>query len=285
MGTVYQIPWNSGTVRAAVAYPIELFRCPACTSNTLEHASSRLTCQSCQETYAAGDGYVDMFYESASGEPLAATAEQKLMESELMARVYERFWRPAFVRVLAGRGASATTGGFPGEFFIHKNALAMEDHEGPWLDLSCGPGTFTRAMAASAPGEWVVGLDISKPMLDVAARRARGYGNVVLARADAHQLPLADESFGGVNCSGALHSYDDPESVFREIHRILRPGGIFVGATFRSAETTVGKFAARVAGIRRYDPPELRAWLSRIGLADYEEIRLGGAFIFRVRRP
>jgi ubiquinone/menaquinone biosynthesis C-methylase UbiE len=207
------------------------------------------------------------------------------MESELVARLYERFWRPAFVRTLAGSGARALTGGFTGEFFIHKNALAMEDHLGPWLDLSCGPGIFTRAMAAACPGEWVLGLDISRAMLDVAARRARGYANVLLIRGDAHDLPLADGSFGGVNSSGALHAYDDPEEVFSEVRRVLKPGGIFVGSTFAESATLLGRLAARMAGIRRYEPPELRAWLSRIGFADYEEIRLGGAFIFRVRRP
>src|SRR5690606_40039337 len=76
-------------------------------------------------------------------------SEQRLMESELVARAYERFWRPAFVRVLAGSGAGSRTGGFPGEFFIHKNALAMDDREGPWLDVSCGPGTFTQIGRAS----------------------------------------------------------------------------------------------------------------------------------------
>ena len=30
---------------------------------------------------------------------------------------------------------------------------------------------------------------------------------------------------------------------------------------------------------------ELRAWLSRIGFSDYEELRLGGSFVFKVRRP
>jgi hypothetical protein len=41
----------------------------------------------------------------------------------------------------------------------------------------------------------------------------------------------------------------------------------------------------RAAGIRRFEPSELRAWLQRIGFSDYEEVRLGGAFVFRVRRP
>lgn len=207
------------------------------------------------------------------------------MESELVANLYERFWRPGFVRVMAGKGAAAGTGGFAGEFFIHKNCLAMEDREGPWLDLSCGPGLFTRAMAASDPGGLIVGLDISRAMLEAAIRRAKGYSNVALIRGDAHRLPFVDKSFGGVNNTGALHAYDDPEQVFHEVLRVLRPGGVYVGSTFAQSRSLMSRTASKLAGIRRFNPLEMRAWLSRIGFADYEEIQFGDAFIFRVRKP
>jgi SAM-dependent methyltransferase len=218
-------------------------------------------------------------------ERAASTAEQRLMQSQLVARLYDRTWRPAFVRLLAGKGASAELGGVGGEMFIHKHSLAIEEREGPWLDLSCGPGVFTRAIGAAAPGALVAGLDISQAMLEVAARRTSAYSNVVLIRGDAHSLPFADASFGGVNNAGALHVYDDPERVFREVWRVLRPGGIYVGSTFAEAASLLGKVVARAAGIRRFAPPELRSWLQRLGFADYEDLRVGGAIIFRTRRP
>jgi SAM-dependent methyltransferase len=262
---------------------VELLRCPACSSEEMETHGGDLSCPSCNATFGDRGGWLDLL--DAAHEPIASTPEQRLMESELVARIYERFWRPAFVRVFAGGGASSATGGFSGEFFIHKNALGMEDREGPWLDLSCGPGNFTRAMASSSPGAWVVGLDISRAMLEVAAKRSRGYSAVALVRADAHDLPFRSGSFVGVNNSGALHVYDDPEAVFNEVMRVIKPGGVFVGGTFAPASSMFGRIAARVAGIRRFDPKELRVWLSRVGFADYEEIRLGDAFIFRVRKP
>jgi ubiquinone/menaquinone biosynthesis C-methylase UbiE len=122
-------------------------------------------------------------------------------------------------------------------------------------------------------------------MLEVAARRVHGYGNIGLVRADAHDLPFAGESFTGVNNAGALHAYDDAEAVFSEIIRVLCPGGIYVGSTFAQSRSPLGRLTARMAGIRRFELPELRAWLSRIGFADYEEIRLGNSVIFRVRKP
>lgn len=262
----------------------KLFRCPGCRAVDLTLQSRQMTCENCSRSISGRAGYYD-FLESPLDQRAASTAEQRLMESELVARVYERFWRPAFVRVMAGPGAHGTTGGFAGEFFIHKNSLGMDQRSGPWLDLSCGPGIFSRAMASASPGSWVVGLDISRAMMETAARRGRGYDNLVFVRGDAHDLPLADGCLGGVNNSGALHVYDDPDAVFGEVLRVLRPGGLLVGSTFAPSRSLAGRLTARMAGIRRFDPSELRAWLSRVGFADYEEVRLGDAFIFRVRKP
>ena len=257
--------------RCRAAAPFADLRTPRCSACGLEPANT-------------APNILDLI-DVSIGEPPTTSTEQRLMESDLVARIYDRFWRPAFVRLLAGRGAGASVGGLAGELFIHKHGLSLDDRPGPWLDLSCGPGAFARALAAAAPGALIVGLDLSRAMLDVAAQRTGGYTNVVLVRADAHALPFVDGAFGGVNNAGALHAYDDPELVFREIRRVLRPGGLYVGSTFAEAPSLFGRLAARAAGIRRFEPAELRAWLQRIGFADYEDVHLGGALVFRVRRP
>ena len=265
---------------------LALLRCPRCQTPGALRANRAVPCDRCAlELPAQPNGVVDLLDVATRGEPTASTPEQRFMESALVARAYERIWRPTFVRVLAGRGAGAGIGGFTGELYVHKHSLGLDERQGPWLDLSCGPGLFTRAIAAAAPGALVVGLDISRAMLDVAAKRAQGYGNVALVRADAHALPFVDGSIGGVNNAGALHAYDDPEQVFREILRVLQPGGVYVGSTFAEAPTLVGRWAARAAGIRRFDPPELRAWLGRVGFTEFEDLRLGGAFMFRAKKP
>jgi SAM-dependent methyltransferase len=264
------------------ALPILL--CPRCHTDAPFKDLRTPRCRSCGLEPTLSHGVLDLI-DSSAGEAPTVTTEQRLMESELVARIYDRFWRPSFVRLFAGKGAGAAVGGLSGELFIHKHGLALDDRTGPWLDLSCGPGAFARALAAAAPGALVVGLDISRAMLEVAAQRTSGYSNVVLVRADAHALPFTSGVFAGVNNAGALHAYDDPELVFREIRRVLAPGGHYVGSTFAEAPSLLGRIAARAAGIRRFEPSELRAWLQRIGFADYEDLRLGGALVFRVRRP
>jgi SAM-dependent methyltransferase len=265
---------------------LPILACPRCRSASPFTDLRAPRCSTCGlEPATAIPGVLDLIDVAGAGEPTAASTEQRLMESDLVARLYDRVWRPTFVRLLAGKGAGAAVGGLPGELFIHKHSLSLDDRPGPWLDLSCGPGAFVRALAASAPGALVVGLDISRAMLDVAAQRTKGYTNAVLIRGDAHALPFVDRAFGGVNNAGALHAYDDPELVFREVHRVLRSGGIYVGSTFAEAPSLLGRITARAAGIRRFEPGELRAWLQRIGFSDYEDVRLGDAFVFRVKRP
>ncbi|HEY6176541.1 MAG TPA: methyltransferase domain-containing protein [Kofleriaceae bacterium] len=264
---------------------LPILSCPRCRTEAPFKDLRTPRCRGCGlEPAPSAHGVIDLL-DASAGELPAYTTEQRLMESELVARIYDRFWRPTFVRLLAGKGAGAAVGGLSGELFIHKHGLGLDDRSGPWLDLSCGPGAFARALAAAAPGALIVGLDISRAMLDVAAQRTAGYTNVVLVRADAHALPFVDGAFGGVNNAGALHAYDDPELVFREIRRVLKSGGHYVGSTFAEAPSLLGRLTARAAGIRRFDPSELRAWLQRIGFSDYEDVRLGGALVFRVRRP
>lgn len=264
---------------------LPILSCPRCRADAPFKELRRPRCRTCGlEPSTAVPGVLDLI-DTSAGEAPTVTTEQRLMESELVARLYDRFWRPSFVRLFAGKGAGAAVGGLAGELFIHKHGLGLDDRSGPWLDLSCGPGAFARALAAAAPGALVVGLDLSRAMLDVAAQRTAGYSNVVLVRADAHAMPFVDGAFAGVNNAGALHAYDDPELVFREVRRVIQPGGYFVGSTFAEAPSLLGRLAARAAGIRRFDPGELRTWLQRIGFADYEDVRLGGALVFRVRRP
>ena len=264
---------------------LPILSCPRCRAEPPFKDLRTPRCRTCGlEPATTVPGLLDLI-DTSAGEAPTVTAEQRLMESELVARLYDRFWRPTFVRLLAGKGAGAAVGGLSGELFIHKLGLGLDDRPGPWLDLSCGPGAFARALAAAAPGALVVGLDLSRAMLDVAAQRTAGYSNVVLVRADAHAMPFVDGAFAGVNNAGALHAYDDPELVFREIRRVLQPGGHYVGSTFAEAPSLLGRLTARAAGIRRFEPSELRTWLQRIGFADYEDVRLGGALVFRVRRP
>lgn len=88
------------------------------------------------------------------------------------------------------------------------------------LDAGCGDGVFARAVAAPT----VVGVDAAAPMVE----RARSRG-VDARQAGIEDLPFADGEFDVVVCNWVLYHLPDVEAGVRELARVLRPGGRFVG--------------------------------------------------------
>lgn len=99
------------------------------------------------------------------------------------------------------------------------------------LDVGCGCG-LDAAVAAleSGPTGRVVGLDLSRPMIDAAERafaneRPDDSPRPEFVRGDAESLPFSDASFDRVISNGALNLVPNKERAFREIHRVLVDGG------------------------------------------------------------
>jgi ubiquinone/menaquinone biosynthesis C-methylase UbiE len=93
------------------------------------------------------------------------------------------------------------------------------------LDLACGPGTFTLALARGA--KFVIGLDLTPALLAFANKRIREERaeNVALVCADATAIPFPDESVSVSACGYSLHHMSDPLAALRELARVVRRGG------------------------------------------------------------
>ncbi len=122
------------------------------------------------------------------------------------------------------------------------------------LDLGTGTGSVALLAAAMAgDGGRVLGHDISRDMLNIAAQRASfaGLSNVQFEEGRAEQIPAEDSSFDVVVASLSLMYVIDREAAAREIARVLRPGGRFVGAVWAGPsecdivlfQQTAGSFA------------------------------------------
>jgi arsenite methyltransferase len=96
------------------------------------------------------------------------------------------------------------------------------------VDIGSGSG-FDSIVAGEQVGPQgrVVGVDMTEEMLDRARRTAADLGldHVEFREGLAEQLPLADASADVVISNGVINLCADKETVFREIHRVLRPGG------------------------------------------------------------
>jgi 2-polyprenyl-3-methyl-5-hydroxy-6-metoxy-1,4-benzoquinol methylase len=94
------------------------------------------------------------------------------------------------------------------------------------LDYGCGHGMASVVLARA--GAKVTGFDVSSGYVSEAAQRASANGvSVDFLTADGHQLPFAAESFDAVWGHAILHHLELGRAA-RELHRILKPGGVAV---------------------------------------------------------
>lgn len=116
-------------------------------------------------------------------------------------------------------------------FYASQYATYRADLESRWgtwqgtvLDLGCGTGIHTLAVAAIA--ERVVGCDVSPALVLKAQAKLRGAPNAAVLVADAAALPFRDCTFGAVQSYGEpLSHIVDPEAAVRELARVVKPGG------------------------------------------------------------
>lgn len=106
------------------------------------------------------------------------------------------------------------------------------------IDLGAGAGHATLAIAPHVAH--VTAVDPTPEMHGVAARLAvqRGVGNVAFVEATADALPFADGSFDLAVSRFSIHHWPDPATAFREVARVLRPGGRVVLIDLVAPEVT-----------------------------------------------
>jgi malonyl-CoA O-methyltransferase len=145
------------------------------------------------------------------------------------------------------------------------------------LDLGCGTGRYSAALAAHFGAE-VFAVDPSGKMLEQA--RAKSAKGVRFLRGSGEAIPLADDAVDMVFISMVFHHFGDPFAAARECRRVLREGGAVClrgGAVERSAEyayvpffpSTPGLLAASLTSLARIESAFFAAGFS---LAHHETV-------------
>jgi ubiquinone/menaquinone biosynthesis C-methylase UbiE len=96
------------------------------------------------------------------------------------------------------------------------------------LETAAGTGLLTvELVRCLAPGAKIVATDLNQPMLDHAATKS-GLEAVKWQQADAQALSFADAAFDAVVCQFGVMFFPDRVAAYREVARVLRPGGHFL---------------------------------------------------------
>ena len=265
----------------------QLFICPYCPNGRLawdyKAVSPRglmqadVSCQSCARRYSMDDGVLD-FLGTDSTEII--TPFQRLMQFPPIAAIYEQYWRPLgfFIASLSS--------------FRQFSAKIVDwvdpSNRSVILDLACGPGLLTRPIARRSKG-LIIGVDLSKPMLRRAQRRALADGleNIFWVRASAFRLPFAANLFDMVLCSGALHLFDQPHLALVEVRRVLAASGDFICQTTLKPKHSAG-FASFLQKFIRFgfftSPIELEAKLAAVGIMIVDSWSRRIIYMFRAQR-
>jgi SAM-dependent methyltransferase len=147
--------------------------------------------------------------------------------------------------------------------------LVPEDPAARWVEVACGPGLISRAMAPRVGS--VQGLDLTPAMVDKARAEAvaAGVDNVSFEVGDATALDLAADSFDGAITRFSLHHIPAPARVLEEMRRVVKPGGLVVVADHVTDDD--GAAAAWHEQIERLRDPSHWACLTPSRLAELGE--------------
>jgi len=97
------------------------------------------------------------------------------------------------------------------------------------LDIACGTGDLSFEALRQMPNATVTGVDLAEPMLVLFRKKAAERNlAITIERGDVEVLQFADNSFDGVTIGFGTRNFTDLGVAFKEIHRVLAPGGVFV---------------------------------------------------------
>jgi ubiquinone/menaquinone biosynthesis C-methylase UbiE len=151
------------------------------------------------------------------------------------------------------------------------------------MELGCGTGTTALKLAPCVSR--IVATDVSSEMIAIAQEKAvaQACSNAAFAVAAAGRAPGGDGAFDAALAFNLLHLVADRPSLLSDVHRLLKPGGLFITKTPCLSEMNplirlavpVMRFVGKAPFVAFFSAVELESEIARAGFAIVERARHG----------
>ncbi len=162
------------------------------------------------------------------------------------------------------------------------------------LEFGCGTGST--AIIHAPYVKQIQAIDISSKMIEIAQGKAdaKNVENVTFYQSSISEFSVADRTFDAILGLSILHLLDNKEAVIAKVHKMLKPGGIFVTSTacigdtmmrFLKVIVPIGKFFGLMPQVMVFTTKELESSLTDAGFEiDYQWQSGKGKAVFIVAK-
>ena len=123
--------------------------------------------------------------------------------------------------------------------YLGKALSGIPEHfSGRLLEVPVGTGILTMPVYQTLPEANITCMDYSADMMGLAQEKANRLHlkNVTFQQGDVGALPFEGNTFDIVLSLNGFHAFPDKETAYREVFRVLRPGGTFCGCFYVKGE-------------------------------------------------
>lgn len=115
-------------------------------------------------------------------------------------------------------------------------SLIPDNFSGTVLDIPVGTAIFTQEKWKCLSKSKILCVDYSKDMIEQAESRLKDCAHISFLQGDVRKLPLDNSSYDIVFSMNGLHAFQDKENAFKEILRVIKPNGKFIGCFYIQGE-------------------------------------------------
>jgi ubiquinone/menaquinone biosynthesis C-methylase UbiE len=164
------------------------------------------------------------------------------------------------------------------EAVYQKKLQVTREHFRPGMEvLEFGCGTGSTAIAHAPYVKHIQAIDISSKMIEIAQSKAdaKKIENVTFKCSTIEELSVREHTLDAVLGLSILHLLENKEEVIARVHRMLKPGGIFVTSTacigdtmkFFKAIVPIGRFLRLIPVVKIFTTTELEESLTAGGFS------------------